>query len=159
MNENPHKVVDVCWFSTEALPVARTIEDLLQHDASVRLWTSDTFQPGSYPLQSLIIALDRSDYAILVLTRDDLNVSRGKAFATPRNNVIFEVGLFMGLLGRHRRFLVFDKENKPKLPSEAVPTRSSSNLPTSTSAARSAPPERQSKRRQSLSLPIAQARP
>src|SRR5262249_4003628 len=43
-----------------------------------------------------------SDHAILVLTPDDRTVLRRKRSPAPRDNVVFELGLFMGCLGRRR---------------------------------------------------------
>ena len=49
-------------------------------------------------MESLERELDQSDFAIAIAQPDDLTESRGEAKPTPRDNVIFELGFFMGRL-------------------------------------------------------------
>jgi hypothetical protein len=63
-------------------------------------------------------ALPRYDFAVLVVTADDLATSRGASRAVPRDNVVFEAGLFMGRLGPERTFVLYDAAAQPKLPSD-----------------------------------------
>jgi predicted nucleotide-binding protein len=58
------------------------------------------------------------DCAILVLTPDDMIVKRGSATTAPRDNIVFEAGLFTGTLGRGRTFLVYDRTATISLPSD-----------------------------------------
>jgi hypothetical protein len=46
------------------------------------------------------------DYSILILGPDDLITSRGKSGEAPRDNVIFELGFFLGSQGRKRAFAI-----------------------------------------------------
>jgi hypothetical protein len=64
------------------------------------------------------MALSRFDFALLVLTADDLTVSRGTERAVARDNVLFELGLFIGFLGRDRTFMLYDRTKAPVLPSD-----------------------------------------
>jgi len=64
------------------------------------------------------MALSRFDFALLVLTADDMTVSRGTEKAAARDNVLFELGLFIGSLSRDRTFMIFDRTNPPALPSD-----------------------------------------
>lgn len=61
-----------------------------------------------------------ADFAALVFTADDLTVSRGKAANSPRDNVVFELGLLMGSLGRDRVFIVKPKKVDIKVPSDLL---------------------------------------
>lgn len=63
-------------------------------------------------------ASSKFDYAILVLTPDDLVTVRDSATQQPRDNVLFELGLFMGKLGRERTFIVHGQGLDLKLPSD-----------------------------------------
>ncbi len=53
---------------------------------------------------------------MLILTPDDLVLMRGEATKVARDNVLFELGLFMGALGRDRTFIVC--EESVTLPSD-----------------------------------------
>ncbi len=105
--------------SAEALPVARIIQNSLAHDSFlITLWTDGVFRATSYALESLESAVDESDFAIAVAHSDDLTLFRGKNWPAPRDNVVFELGLFMGRLGRKRAILMEPREDKVKLPSD-----------------------------------------
>ncbi len=105
--------------SAEALPVARAIQDAFEHDPFlVYPWSDGIFKVTHYPLDSLEDELDRSDFAIAIASPDDVTASRKKRTASPRDNVIFELGYFMGRLGRHRAVLLEPVGTKVKLPSD-----------------------------------------
>jgi predicted nucleotide-binding protein len=69
-------------------------------------------------LESLVPALNRFDFAVFVLTPDDLIVSRGTQQSSARDNVLIEFGLLVGRLGRERTFLVCCTDDKIKIPSD-----------------------------------------
>jgi CAP12/Pycsar effector protein, TIR domain len=69
-------------------------------------------------MESLVNTLDSYDFAILVVTPDDLIESRGEKREAPRDNVLIELGLFIGGLGRTRTFIVVDRTARLKLPSD-----------------------------------------
>jgi predicted nucleotide-binding protein len=104
--------------STEGVGFAKAIQVVLDESCEVELWSQGVFGLSEGTLESLISALDRFDFAVLVLSVDDLIVSRGEIHASARDNVLFELGLFIGRLGRERTFIVFDRTNPPKLPSD-----------------------------------------
>jgi len=111
------RVFIIC--STEALAVARIIENAFAHDEFVvRLWTNDVFKIASYALEALETEVDDSDFAIAIAHCDDVTLFRGQEWPSPRDNVIFELGLFMGRLGRKRAILMEPREHKVKLPSD-----------------------------------------
>jgi hypothetical protein len=58
------------------------------------------------------------DFAILILTPDDAVTSRDAESFGPRDNVIFELGLFIGTLGRSRTFLLHQADSALKIPSD-----------------------------------------
>lgn len=104
--------------SSEGLDVAREIELQLQQDAITTIWKDGVFGLGDGTLETLLNALDQYDFAVMVLTPDDMIDSRNKRSASPRDNVIFELGLFMGRLGRGRTFIVHEHGADIKMPSD-----------------------------------------
>jgi hypothetical protein len=76
------------------------------------------FGLGSGILESLMKVREQFDFAVMVLSPDDLGESRGKSYEYPRDNVIFELGLFMGRLGEKRVFIVHGQNENLKLPSD-----------------------------------------
>ena len=107
--------------SSEGLGVVTAVQELLQQrlggTAEVRPWPS-TFQLTMAYIESLERLLDSSDFAVLVLTPDDRTASRKVESLSPRDNVVFETGLFFGRLGRRRCFLVEQRDAVLKLPSD-----------------------------------------
>lgn len=106
--------------SVEALPIARAIEMQLEHDKFfVKIWTDGVFRASKYPIESLEDQLDESDFAIAIAQPDDsVTTSRGMTKDTPRDNVIFELGLFVGRLGRLRSILLEPRGEAVDLPSD-----------------------------------------
>jgi CRP/FNR family cyclic AMP-dependent transcriptional regulator len=105
--------------SAEALPIAREIQDAFAHDQfTTKVWTDGVFRVAGYTLQSLEDEVDQSDFAIAVAHPDDTTVSRDVKWPSARDNVIFELGLFMGRLGRQRAILMEPRKEKIKLPSD-----------------------------------------
>ena len=105
--------------SAEALEIARAIQNAFEHDPFlVTVWTDGVFRASSYPVESLERQLDQSDFAIAIVQPDDMTESRGKSSPAARDNVIFELGLFIGRIGRSRSFLVEPRGEEVKLPSD-----------------------------------------
>jgi hypothetical protein len=104
--------------SSEGLRIARAVQAELDADCEVKLWTQGTFGLGQGSLESLVLALPEYDFALLVLTADDLTTSRGTTTPSARDNVLFELGLFTGALGRQRVFMLYDATAPPSLPSD-----------------------------------------
>jgi CRP/FNR family transcriptional regulator, cyclic AMP receptor protein len=105
--------------SVEALPIARAIQTTFQFDPFlVTVWTDGVFRASHYPVESLEAQLDASDFAVAIAEPDDVTSSRGSSAPTPRDNVIFELGLFIGRLGRKRTFLLEPRGDEVKLPSD-----------------------------------------
>ncbi len=104
--------------SSEGLPIAETIQVLLDSTCEVTIWSQGVFGLSQGTLESLVGVLDDFDFAVLVLTPDDLVSSRATEGSAPRDNVLFELGLFMGALGRTRTFIVYDRKANLKLPSD-----------------------------------------
>ena len=106
--------------SRESLHAAKALAHCLRPLGTVSLWSESTFHLSHFPLEDLVARGRDVDFAILVLADDDLVESRGVSQASPRDNAIFEAGLFMGVLGRERVFLVVPEHVKVKLPSDVL---------------------------------------
>jgi hypothetical protein len=104
--------------STEGLRVAEALQELLERVCEVQLWTQGVFGLGEATLESLTRCCREADFAVLILTNDDFVISREQQAFTPRDNVVFELGLFMGALGRERTFFVYDRIAVPKIPTD-----------------------------------------
>jgi hypothetical protein len=95
----------------------------LDQIAEVEPWTR-AFELSATYIESLERIVEQADFAILVLTPDDVTKSRKKEKLSPRDNVIFELGLFMGGLGRERCYLVQEDRPDLKLPSDLLGVKS-----------------------------------
>lgn len=104
--------------SSEALPVAEAIQQNLDFSCDVTIWSQGHFNLGEATLETLVAKAPEFDFAILLLTPDDVTVSRQEERNSPRDNVLLELGLFLGVLGRDRTFCVCDRQVKLKLPSD-----------------------------------------
>ena len=104
--------------SMEGLELARAARSLLAQDAEITIWNEGFFSLGSTFIETLVNSLPRFDFALLVLSPDDLIQSRKDETLGPRDNVIFELGLFMGRLGRSRTFILHQSYAKVKIPSD-----------------------------------------
>src|SRR5215469_12749025 len=108
MRSHKHRVF--LGSSSESRWLAREIEGALQGFDSVAVdawYHFGSWQPGSSTLESLEVRLRECDFAVLVLSDDDWTQSRDDPpRPAPRDNVIFELGLSMGRLGRDRAFFI-----------------------------------------------------
>ena len=105
--------------SAESIPIAYTIQVELKCDPiEVTVWTDGVFTASTFPIESLERVLRSVDFAALVLSPDDTVVSRGAMTHAPRDNIIFELGLFMGALGHSRTFLIYPRGIDIKIPTD-----------------------------------------
>lgn len=102
--------------STEGLGIAQQIKDYFSQEFECYLWSDDIFKYNDNYLETLMKEASLFDFGFMVCTCDDWMRSRGIEYDTPRDNVIFEYGLFLGRLGRERAYIIHDKAIK--LPSD-----------------------------------------
>lgn len=100
--------------STEKMHVAEAIEVNLNSVADVSSW-KHSFRLGQTFFSELLEFKDRFDFAVIVLTADDILQSRGVQHNVPRDNVVFELGLFLGSLGPDRVFAIVDENVDTKI--------------------------------------------
>lgn len=105
--------------SAEALPIVDLLIKQFQHDPFLTVaWKNGVFRASNYTLDELEAQLDDSDFAIAVAQPDDVVITRETAWPAMRDNVTFELGLFMGRLGRRRAFLMEPRDAEIQLPSD-----------------------------------------
>ena len=104
--------------SFEGLPIAESIQVNLDYDAETTVWNQALFRPSLTAIESLVESSVSFDFAIIVMTADDTVTKRGKSEPAPRDNLIFELGLFTGTLGRAKTFLVECRDDNLQLPSD-----------------------------------------
>jgi predicted nucleotide-binding protein len=104
--------------SAENLSVANEIQALLQSRSEVTIWNQGVFAPGMSFLEALADATARFDFAVMIANAVDVVERRGERVLAPRDNVMFELGLFMGALGRARTMFLFNRDDRPALPTD-----------------------------------------
>jgi len=87
--------------------------------ADVEPWTT-TFNPGRQTLDRLVELSQEVDFAAFVFAQDDWTTTDASESgeASPRDNVVFEAGLFGGALGMRRTFILHASGSK--LPSDLL---------------------------------------
>ena len=100
--------------------LTRGLEDVAQ----VEPWTA-SFNPGTTTLERLLELVHEVDFAAFVFAQDDWTTNSraasepsGAGQASPRDNVVFEAGLFGGVLGMRRTFILH--ASGAKLPSDLL---------------------------------------
>ncbi len=99
--------------SKEGQRVALAVQQNLEEDADITLWSQDALRLGATTIDELTRNLQRSKFGIFVFSADDTVTIRGKQQKTVRDNVILELGIFIGRLGKEHCFIV-----RPKAPPE-----------------------------------------
>ncbi len=90
----------------------------LEEIADVEPWTT-TFNPGTSTLQRLVDLTHEVDFAAFIFAADDWTThGETPGQASPRDNVVFEAGLFGGVLGMRRTFILH--ANGAKLPTDLL---------------------------------------
>jgi predicted nucleotide-binding protein len=104
--------------SVEGHRIAEHIQLGLEHEAECTLWSQGVFGLSTMTLNGLLQARTDYEFAVLVLTPDDLVHKRDKIKSSARDNVLFELGLFMGALGPERTYVVYCRDNELDLPTD-----------------------------------------
>jgi CRP/FNR family transcriptional regulator, cyclic AMP receptor protein len=105
--------------SSEGLAHAKLLSSEFANDPfEIKLWIDDIFLAGNTNIESLENEVKRSDFAALLLSPDDRLFSRWRISKAPRDNLIFELGLFMGAIGRNRALIISPHGKRLKLPSD-----------------------------------------
>lgn len=106
--------------SVEGLGIAYAIQQNLLHDAETTVWDQGVFELSGTTIESLTKTLSGSDFGIFVFSPDDTLKIRGSDFPSVRDNVLFEMGLFIGRLGRDRVFFILPEGADIHIPSDLI---------------------------------------
>jgi hypothetical protein len=103
--------------SSEELSIAEKVRDQLQPNFDVtiwneKVWDTSVFKINQNFLADLLKASLQFDFGILIGTTDDKVIFRGEEVMQPRDNVIFELGLFTGRLGTSKCAFLIEKDVK-----------------------------------------------
>ena len=100
--------------------LTRGLEDVVH----VEPWTT-SFNPGTTTLERLLELTRQVDFAAFVFAQDDWTTNSSTTTtestpgqASPRDNVVFEAGLFGGVLGMRRTFILH--ASGAKLPTDLL---------------------------------------
>ena len=85
-----------------------------------KLWSKGMFEASKTTIEELVRAAGESDFAVIVLTPDDITASRRKRKVSPRDNVIFELGLFMGAISKERTYVLSPANTEMKIPTDLL---------------------------------------
>lgn len=106
--------------SAQGLNIARKIQGNLNREGFwVEIWNQNTvFGVGVTIISALVEALKVYDYGIFVFTPDDAVARGSKEVFAPRDNVIFEAGLFIGGKGMSNTYIVRPSNRNIQFPSD-----------------------------------------
>jgi hypothetical protein len=89
--------------SRARLPIAHGLKTVMAEVADVTVWDeAPEFAVNDAILDALIKAANLYDFTLLVFGQDDCTMMGTEPVPTVRDNVMFELGLFMGRLGKGR---------------------------------------------------------
>ncbi|WP_164617869.1 TIR domain-containing protein, partial [Pseudomonas viridiflava] len=83
----------------------------LEHETNTKLW-DNAFDLSSVTITSLLQRAKDADFGVFVFHPDDQTLIRGEEFLSVRDNVLFELGIFIGALGIEKCFIVAPKSKR-----------------------------------------------
>jgi len=105
--------------SSEGISIANKVQELLSTEFSAVVWNQGTvFGLGEATLEALEAAVLEYHSGVFVFTPDDQLSSRGRDRIVARDNVLFELGMFVGRLGRRKSFVLQPGPHGISLPSD-----------------------------------------
>lgn len=103
--------------SKQGYSVAEKVRTNLAGIADCVLWQDpDVWEPNRSTFDNLLRIANYFDFGVFVATSDDLTFTKDKWVIESRDNVILEMALFLGSMGRDKSFLLV--EEGTKLPSD-----------------------------------------
>lgn len=106
--------------SVESLPIAEAVNVNLDHDFEVTIWKNGTFKLSSSTIEDLVEKSSAVDFALFIFSPDDITTIRNRNEHVVRDNVIFEMGLFVGAIGKSRSFVLKPRDVDMHLPTDLL---------------------------------------
>ena len=103
--------------SVEGLEIAEAVNLNLEYVSENTLW-SNAFQLSSITLTTLVERAKASDFGVFVFTPDDQIEIRGNHKSSIRDNVLFELGIFIGSLGVERCYIIKPRDIDLHIPTD-----------------------------------------
>ena len=106
--------------STQSVNISEALRSIFPlDDIRVKVWKDlGVFPLSEHSIESLENVINICDYGVFVLGPDDIILDKNGFHRVTRDNVIFELGLFIGKIGRKRSFMLKESGVKIKLPSD-----------------------------------------
>lgn len=104
--------------TTETLDFAKSLGYAISNNADVTIWTEGILNSSISATESLTKIAERTDLAIFLLGPDDLSNNHSERYQYSWQNIIFEIGLFLGKLGSSRVILAIAKNTRFKIPTD-----------------------------------------
>lgn len=103
--------------SKAGLPIAQKVSANLSTIGDCYIWDdSNIWETNKSTFDNLLRMASYFDFGIFIATADDLTMTNDNLVIEPRDNVILEMALFLGSMGKHKSFLLV--ENGIKLPTD-----------------------------------------
>ncbi|WP_217517384.1 nucleotide-binding protein [Vibrio metschnikovii] len=106
--------------SAESLSIAEAVNVNLDHDFEVTIWKNGTFKLSSSTIDDLVEKSSTVDFALFIFAPDDITSIRSRKEHVVRDNVIFEMGLFVGAIGKSRSFILKPRNIEMHLPTDLL---------------------------------------
>jgi len=106
--------------ASESAKYANELYELLRRRCRAELWDKDVFRSSRGTLQSLLEKLDNTDFGLFVFAPHDRAIIRGKRKTIVRDNVLFELGMFMGRFGPDRTAFLIPRGSKVHIPTDLL---------------------------------------
>lgn len=106
--------------SVESLPIAEAVNVNLDHDFEVTIWKNGTFKLSSSTIEDLVEKSSAVDFALFIFAPDDITTIKNRSEHVVRDNVIFEMGLFVGAIGKSRSFVLKPRGIDMHLPTDLL---------------------------------------
>ena len=106
--------------SSNHLTVAKAMAECLKRrNYAPRVWDDDgLFKQNESTFDGLLRISTEVDFAVFIWGASDLIRTKRQSIPSPRDNVVWETGLFLGALGKDRVFMVVDKTVSLKIPTD-----------------------------------------